>query len=56
MQQEAGYQRDKKLYLCVHCGEEIGFIKKQFCKFCVTKEKRETMDAENVEIMQTWNK
>ena len=40
---------DKKIYICVHCSEEIG-SHKNFCKNCETASLRKEMDKNNKEI------
>jgi len=37
-------------YICVHCGEYIGKIKKMYCQYCTTVTQRKEIDKQNEEI------
>ena len=38
------------IYICEHCGGDIGKVARKFCKFCETAEMRKNADKENEEI------
>lgn len=44
------WAKTKGLYLCVYCGDELGFTKKLTCEHCSSKSGREKMAKENEEI------
>lgn len=39
-------------YICVHCGEVMGKIKRMYCDFCTTAEKRREITRQNIEIQK----
>ena len=43
-----------KLYHCVHCGEFVGKVLKQFCGECGTANGRREMCVENKQINPNW--
>ncbi len=45
-------RRIKTIFVCEHCGEEVGKAIK-LCEFCKTKALREEMDNENKKIFET---
>ena len=44
------WTRNKAVYLCTNCGEDLGFKMKLTCENCSTAAKRKEMDEENERI------
>lgn len=44
-------KRAYSVYMCIHCGDEIGRVARKYCNFCGTKAQREQVDKENLEIL-----
>lgn len=46
---------NRTLYICCHCEESLGFVKKQYCTQCSTKKGRDEVDTNNKEIQKLWH-
>mgnify|MGYP001615733274 CR=1 FL=1 len=45
----------KKIYICINCSEDLGFVAKKYCPQCSTAEGRRKMVEENEIIKKELN-